>query len=50
MQSEFGWHVIYLVDEQVTPFDEAKTQLVEGEQGALFKAWMRDRPRPAVSR
>jgi parvulin-like peptidyl-prolyl isomerase len=42
VQSEFGWHVIYLVDKQVTPFDEAKTQLVEGEQGTLFNAWMRD--------
>lgn len=42
VQSEFGWHVIYLVDKQVTPFDEAKTQLLEGEQGTLFNAWMRD--------
>ena len=41
VQSEFGWHVIYMVDKQVTPFDEAKTQLVEGEQGTLFNAWMR---------
>lgn len=43
VQSEFGWHVIYLVDKQVTPFDEAKTQLLQGEQGTLFNAWMRDR-------
>ncbi|MGZ8632015.1 MAG: peptidylprolyl isomerase, partial [Actinomycetota bacterium] len=42
VQSEFGWHVIYLVNEQVTPFEEAKTQLVEGEQGTLFNAWLRD--------
>ena len=42
VQSEFGWHVIYLVDEQVTPFEEAKTQLVEGEPGTLFTAWLRD--------
>jgi parvulin-like peptidyl-prolyl isomerase len=42
VQSEFGWHVIYLVDEQVTPFEEAKTQLLSGEQGTLFNAWMRD--------
>jgi peptidyl-prolyl cis-trans isomerase C len=42
VQSEFGWHVIYLVDKQVTPFDEAKTQLAQGEQGTLFNAWMRD--------
>jgi parvulin-like peptidyl-prolyl isomerase len=40
VQSEFGWHVIYLVDKQVTPFEEAKTQLLSGEQGTLFNAWM----------
>ncbi|MGH2630181.1 MAG: peptidylprolyl isomerase [Actinomycetota bacterium] len=42
VQSEFGWHVIYLVNKQVTPFDEAKAQLSQGEQGTLFNAWMRD--------
>lgn len=42
VQSEFGWHVIYLVDEQVTPFDDAKTQLVQGQEGTLFNVWMRD--------
>ena len=42
VQSEFGWHVIYLVDKQVTPIEEAKAQLAEGEQGTVFAAWMRD--------
>ncbi len=42
VESEFGWHVIYLVDKQVAPFDEAKAQLIEGEQGTLFNAWIRD--------
>jgi peptidyl-prolyl cis-trans isomerase C len=42
VQSEFGWHVIYLVDEQVTPFEQAKTQLAEGGQGAVFDTWIRD--------
>jgi peptidyl-prolyl cis-trans isomerase C len=43
VQTEFGWHVIYLVNEQVIPFEEAKTQLVQSESGTLFNAWMRDR-------
>jgi hypothetical protein len=34
--------VIYLADKQVTPFNEAKAQLADGEQGAVFSAWMRD--------
>jgi parvulin-like peptidyl-prolyl isomerase len=42
VQSDFGWHVIYLADKQVTPFNEAKAQLADGEQGAVFSAWMRD--------
>lgn len=42
VRSEFGWHVIYLVDKQVTPLEEARAQLAEGEQGAVFSAWMRD--------
>jgi parvulin-like peptidyl-prolyl isomerase len=42
VRSEFGWHVIYLVDKQVTPFDEARAQLAEGEQATVFSAWMRD--------
>jgi foldase protein PrsA len=42
VQSEFGWHVIFLVDEQVTPFEQAKASLLQGDQGALFTAWMRE--------
>ncbi len=42
VQSDFGWHVIYLVNKQVTPFDEAKAQLSQGEQATVFNAWMRD--------
>lgn len=42
VRSEFGWHVIYLVDKRVTPFDEAAAQLSQGEQGTVFNAWMRD--------
>ena len=43
VQTEFGWHVIYLVNEQVTPFDEAKAQLLQGQQATLFTEWLRDR-------
>ena len=42
VQSEFGWHVIYLVDEQVTPFEEAKASLLQDDQGTLFTTWLRD--------
>ena len=42
VQSEFGWHVIYLVNEQIAPFEEAKTSLLQDDQGTLFTAWLRD--------
>ncbi|HEX7248203.1 MAG TPA: peptidylprolyl isomerase [Actinomycetota bacterium] len=45
VKTEFGWHVIYLVDEQVTPFAEAKTSLLQSDQGALFTEWLRGQAR-----
>ena len=45
IETEFGWHVIYLVDEQVTPFAEAKASLLQGDQGALFTEWLRAQAR-----
>ena len=42
MKSEFGWHVIYLVDQQVIPFEEAKASLLQGDQGGVFTTWIRE--------
>ena len=42
VQSEFGWHVIYLVDKQVIPFDEAKASLLQGDQSGVFTTWIRE--------
>ncbi len=43
MQTQFGWHVIYLVDKEVTPFDEAKAGLLEPLAAREFQAWLTDR-------
>lgn len=43
VQTQFGWHVIYLVDKDVTPFEEAKPQLLEPLADRQFQAWLEDR-------
>jgi parvulin-like peptidyl-prolyl isomerase len=41
VQTEFGWHVIRLVTKQVTPFDQAKQQLVQSQSVEVFNDWVR---------
>jgi peptidyl-prolyl cis-trans isomerase C len=43
VQTQFGWHVIYLVDKEVTPFEEAKAGLVEPVADQEFSGWLEDR-------
>ncbi len=43
VHTQFGWHVIYLVDKQVTPFEQAKAGLLEPVADAQFKGWLKDR-------
>jgi parvulin-like peptidyl-prolyl cis-trans isomerase-like protein len=43
VHTQFGWHVIYLVDKQVTPFEQAKAGLLEPVAAAEFKKWLNDR-------
>lgn len=45
VQTQYGWHVIRMVDKQVTPFQEARQRLVDQEAGATFNEWMRDQLR-----
>jgi peptidyl-prolyl cis-trans isomerase C len=43
VHTQFGWHVIYLVDKEVTPFAEAKAGLLEPLADREFKGWLSDR-------
>jgi hypothetical protein len=43
VHTQVGWHVIYLVDKTVTPFEEAKSGLLEPLADAEFKGWLKDR-------
>jgi parvulin-like peptidyl-prolyl isomerase len=40
VQSQFGWHVIRLVDEEVTPFEEVRDQIVQQEIPTVFDEWI----------
>jgi foldase protein PrsA len=43
VHTQSGWHVIYLVDKMVTPFEEAKSGLLEPVADGEFKGWLKDR-------
>jgi hypothetical protein len=43
VHTQFGWHVIYLVDKQVKPFEEAKSDMLEPVADGEFKGWLEDR-------
>jgi hypothetical protein len=43
VHTRFGWHVIYLVDKEVTPFQEAKAGLIEAVADDEFRDWLTQR-------
>jgi len=42
VQTQYGWHVIWKIDEQVTPYDQARDQILQGAQVDAFGAWVRE--------
>ena len=45
VETQFGWHVIRLVDEQAIPFSQARDQILQELAGAEFETWFRERAR-----
>ncbi len=41
VHTQFGWHVIKLINKQVTPFAQAKSQLVQSQGPSVFNAWLK---------
>lgn len=41
VQTQFGWHVIRMVTKQVTPFSQAKDQIVQSQMGPMYADWVR---------
>jgi foldase protein PrsA len=50
VETEFGFHVIHVIDRQVQPFEEVRDQLLEEVRGDLFTQWLFGRLRRAEIR
>jgi foldase protein PrsA len=50
VQTEFGFHVIHVIDRQTQPFQEVREQLLEELRGDLFTEWLFGRLRRAEIR
>ena len=42
VQTQFGWHVIWMIDKQVTPYAQARAQILQTASDQEFQGWMRD--------
>jgi foldase protein PrsA len=42
VQTQFGWHVIWMLDMQVTPYAQAREQILQSASDQEFQGWMRD--------
>jgi foldase protein PrsA len=40
VQTQFGWHVIWMIDKQVTPYDQAKAQILQSAATQEFQGWL----------
>jgi foldase protein PrsA len=50
VQTEFGWHVIWVKDRQTQAFEEVRPQLLEEARGEVFSNWLLQRVREAEIR
>ncbi len=48
VKTEFGWHVIRMVDQEITSFADAKEQLVANNAGSAFDEWLREQAQGGV--
>ncbi|MGZ8593176.1 MAG: peptidylprolyl isomerase [Actinomycetota bacterium] len=50
VQTQFGWHVIYLIRREVTPLEDVRDQIVAAASAETFQTWMQERLRTAKIR
>lgn len=48
VHTQFGWHIIELVSVSVTPFDQARAQLLGQQAPQIFDTWLRGRLQTAA--
>lgn len=42
VQSQYGWHVIWMIGTDVTPYAQARDQILQSASATEFQGWMRD--------
>jgi parvulin-like peptidyl-prolyl isomerase len=42
VQTQYGWHVIWMIGQKVTPFDQARDQILQSAAPKEFEGWLRD--------
>jgi foldase protein PrsA len=42
VRTQYGWHVIWMIDQQVTPFGQARDQILQSAAPTEFEGWLRD--------
>lgn len=40
VETEFGFHLIHVIERRTTPFEEVRDQLVEEARGQIFRDWL----------
>ena len=40
VQTQYGWHVIYMIDKQVTPFAQARDKILQQASTKAFQDWV----------
>lgn len=43
VETEFGFHLIHVIERRTSPFEEVQGQLVEQARGEIFRDWLLDR-------
>jgi parvulin-like peptidyl-prolyl isomerase len=42
VQTQYGWHVIWMIGTDVTPYAQARDQILQSASATEFEGWMRD--------
>ena len=42
VQTQYGWHVIWMIGKDVTPFEKARDQILQSASAQEFQTWMQD--------
>ncbi|HEX2030569.1 MAG TPA: peptidylprolyl isomerase [Actinomycetota bacterium] len=50
VETEFGFHVIHVIERRTAPFEEVRDQLVEEARGQIFRDWLLERVEAAEIR